>query len=296
MTHTVAEKTPIDATRYTRFEARPLTGSFGALIEGIQIADALDDDQLFAELRAAWVKYQVIFFRNQELPPAVHLALGKRFGEIQEQGYAPSMKEHPGVWVQEYPDMYKLPVTDINWHADGAFRPNPTRGSLLYAIDVPGGAGDTVWSDMVAAYEELSPAWRAFLDGLSAIHDNAARNFLRIFEQMGAEATAQMRRFLKPSEHPVICRHPESGRQFLFVSELMTREIVGMTERESRAVLDFLFAHQTRPEYQCRFKWEPGSLALWDNYCTIHRGIFDFGQSHRLMHRVSFHDGWQPAR
>jgi taurine dioxygenase len=173
--------------------------------------------------------------------------------------------------------------------------PNPTRGSLLYAVDVPAGAGDTVWSDMTAAYDDLSPAWQRFLDGLSAVHDNVAKNFLRVFEQMGAEATAQMRRFLKPTEHPLVCTHPETGRKFLLVSELMAREIVGMGERESRAVLDFLFAHQTRPEFQCRFRWEPGSLALWDNYSTIHRGIFDFGQAHRLMHRVSFHDGWKPA-
>jgi taurine dioxygenase len=295
MSVSFADKTPIEPTRYARFEARPLTGSFGALIDGVQIADALDDEALFAEIRAAWVRYQVVFFRGQRLTPAQHLALGQRFGEIQEQGYAPSLPEHPGVWVQEYPAMYDGPVADINWHADGSFRPNPTRGSLLYALDVPPGAGDTVWADMAAAFEEFSPAWQAFLAGLTAVHDNAARNFLHIFEQMGAEATAQMRKFLKPTAHPVVCRHPESGRRFLFVSELMTREVVGMSERESRTVLDFLFAHQVRPEFQCRFRWAPGSLALWDNYSTIHRGIFDFGRAHRLMHRVSFHDGWRPA-
>lgn len=295
MSTPVAEKVPIEAARYARFEARPLTGSFGALVTGVQLADALADDALFAELRAAWVRYQVLFFRGQRLAPAEQLALGRRFGEIQEQGYAPGMKDLPGVWVQEYPDMYKLAVADINWHADGSFRPNPTRGSILHAIDVPVGAGDTVWADMAAAYDDLSPAWQRFLEGLTAIHDNAARNLLRILEQMGGEATAQMRKYLPPNEHPVVCRHPESGRRFLFVSELMTREIAGMGERESRAVLDFLFAHQTRPEYQCRFKWEPGSVALWDNYSTIHRGIFDFGRAHRLMHRVSFHDGWRPA-
>jgi taurine dioxygenase len=295
MSQSLAEKQPIESTRYARFEARPLTGSFGAMVTGVQVAEALNDDALFRELRAAWVKYQALFFRDQDLAPAQQLALGKRFGEIQEQGYAPNLEGHPGVWVQEYPAMYKMPVSDINWHVDGSFRPNPTRGSLLYALDVPGGAGDTVWSDSSAAFADLSPAWQSFVGGLTAIHDNAAKNFLRIFEQLGAEATAQMRKYLAPSEHPVVCTHPESGRRFLFVSELMTREIVGMTERESRAVLDFLFAHQTRPEYQCRFKWEPRSLALWDNYSTIHRGIFDFGQAHRLMHRVSFHDGWKPS-
>ena len=118
-----------------------------------------------AEIREAWVKYQVVFFRDQALTPAQQLALGQRFGKIQEQGYAPGLKEHPGVWVQEYPEMYKMPVTDINWHVDGSFLPEPTRGSLLYAVDVPGGAGDTVWSDMTAAFEDLSPAWQQFLDG-----------------------------------------------------------------------------------------------------------------------------------
>jgi len=290
-----ADKVPIAGTRYRHFTARPLTGSFAAQVSGVQVADALANDELFRELRDAWVRYQVLFFRDQDLSPAQHLELGRRLGEIQQQGYVESLAGHPGVWVQEYPQMYKMPVNDINWHADSSFRPNPTRGSLLYAVDVPEGAGDTVWADMCAAYADLSPAWRAFLDPLTAVHDNVAKNFHRIFDSLGGEALAKMRAFLKPTEHPVVCTHPESGRRFLFVSELLTREITGMGERESRAVLDFLFAHQTRPEFQCRWHWEPKSLALWDNYSTLHRGIFDFGRSHRLMHRVSFHDHWRPA-
>jgi len=138
------------------------------------------------------------------LTPGQHLALGKRFGDIQEQGYAGTLAGHPGVWVQEY------------------------------------------------------PAWRQFLESFTAIHDTVRKNFHRIFDSMGGEIT-------------------------------------GLSERESRAVLDFLFAHQTRPEFQWRWHWEPKSLALWDNYSTIHRGIFAFGQGHRLMHRVSFHDHWRPA-
>jgi taurine dioxygenase len=295
MTTAPADKVPISGAHYGRFTARPMTGSFGALVSGIQIADALADDALFADLRTAWVRYQVLFFRDQVLTPAQHLALGTRFGTIQEEGYVGSLAGHPGVWVQEYPAMYRGPVNDINWHADSSFRASPTRGSLLYALDVPEGAGDTVWADMCAAWEDLSQAWRDFLNPLTAIHDNVTRNFHRIFDSMGGEALGKMRKFLPPTEHPVVCTHPESKRRFLFVSELLTREICGMSERESRAVLDFLFAHQTRPEFQCRWHWAPGSLALWDNYSTIHRGIFDFGQGHRLMHRVSFHDHWRPA-
>ena len=295
MPNPLAEKLPITGKRYAKFEARPLTGSFGALIEGVQLADALADDLLFGEIREAWLRYQVLFFRGQALTPAQHLALGRRFGEIQQLGYVGSLPDQPGVWIQEYPDMYKMPVNDINWHADSSFREQPTRGSLLYALDVPEGAGDTFWADMCAAYEDLTPAWRKFLDGLSAVHDNMARSLVRLLDEIGGEQLTKTRKFLPPSTHPVVCTHPETGRRFLFVSELMTREIVGMTERESRAVLDFLFAHQTRPEYQCRMHWEPKSLALWDNYSTIHRGIFDFGQAHRLMHRVSFNYAWRPA-
>ncbi|MEO8223834.1 MAG: TauD/TfdA family dioxygenase [Gammaproteobacteria bacterium] len=289
------DRTPIAGARYSRFTVRPMTGTFGALVSGVRITDALTDEALFTDLRTAWVRYQVLFFRDQDLAPEQHLALGKRFGDIQEQGYVGSLEGHPGVWVQEYPAMYKGPVNDINWHADRSFRTTPTRGSLLYALDVPDGAGDTVWADMCAAYDELSPAWQRFLDPLTTIHDNVARNFQRVFDSMGGEALDKMRKFLTPTEHPLVCTHPESRRRFLFISELLTREVTGMSDRESRAVLDFLFAHQTRPEFQCRWHWEPRSLALWDNYSTIHRGIFDFGQSRRLMHRVSFHDHWRPA-
>ncbi len=295
MAELATRQEPIGATSFKHFDAQPQTGSFAALIEGIQLADAIDDDALFADIHAAWLKYQVLFFRNQELTPDQHLKLGQRFGDIQKMGYAPSLDGHEGVWVQEYPALYDGLVTDIDWHADSTFRATPTRGSLLYALDVPPGAGATVWSDQCAAFNDLAPAWQNFLRELSAIHDNMQRNLLKVLEQMEPEQYKQVREYLPPSEHPVVCHHPETGKEFLFVSELMTREISGMNRNESRAVLDFLFAHQTRPEYQFRFHWEPKSLALWDNFSTLHRGIFDFGNSHRLMHRVSFNTPWTPS-
>lgn len=286
---------PLEHPEYERFTVVPQTASFAGLVQGVQLADALDDTELFAELHAAWLHYQVLFFRDQALSPEQHLALGNKFGEIQMQGYAPSLEGHEGVWVQEYPDLYAGIVTDIDWHADSSFRAQPTRGSLLYALEVPAG-GDTVWANMCAACSDLSPAWRQFLTGLTAVHDNMTKNLRSALERMSPEQFAQVRKYLPPCEHPVVCVHPETNREFLYVSELMTREIVGMTERESRAVLDFLFTHQTRPEYQCRFKWEPKSLVLWDNFSTLHRGIFDFGDAHRLMHRVSFNTPWTPSR
>lgn len=281
-----------EATEFTHFTVAPVSGTFGATIGDMQIADALDDEALFADLYRAWIHYQVLFFRNQELTPEQHLALGEKFGSVQKQGYAPSLDGHEGVWVQEYPDLFDGVVADINWHADSSFRSTPTRGSLLYALDVPESGGDTTWADQCAVYNNLAPGWRTFLEGLTCIHDNLWKNWLRVFEQNGAETIENLRKFLPPSEHPVVCTHPESGRKFVFVSELMSREIVGMNERESRAVLDFLFAEQTRPEYQARFHWRAKSLVLWDNFSTLHRGIFDFGKQHRLMHRVSFNTEW----
>jgi taurine dioxygenase len=281
-----------DATDFRRFEVAPVSGTFGATIHGLQVAEALDDSDLFDDLYRAWVNYQVLFFRDQALTPDQQLRLGEKFGSIQKEGYAPSLEGHEGVWVQEYPDLFDGVVADINWHADSSFRSVPTRGSLLYALDVPESGGDTTWADQCAVYRNLAPAWRQFLEGLTCIHDNLWKNWLRVFEKNGAETIENLRKFLPPSEHPVVCTHPESGRKFVFVSELMSREIVGMNERESRAVLDFLFAEQTRPEYQARFHWRAKSLVLWDNFSTLHRGIFDFGRQHRLMHRVSFNTEW----
>lgn len=282
----------LDEEKFSSFTAHPVTGTFAATIPDLQIADAIDDDELFADLHRAWIKYQVLFFRDQELTPEQQLAIGRRFGEIQKQGYAPSLHGHEGVWVQEYPDLYEGVVADINWHADSSFRAVPTRGSLLYALDVPVSGGDTTWADQCAAFDNLSSQWQGFAETLTCVHDNLWKNWRRVLEQNGGKALEDVRKFLPPSEHPVVCTHPESGRRFLFVSELMSREIVGMNERESRAVLDFLHAEQTRPEYQARFHWKPKSLVLWDNYSTLHRGIFDFGRQHRLMHRVSFNTEW----
>jgi taurine dioxygenase len=292
MNAALTDRIPVKRKAYDRFDAAPVTGTFGAAISGIQITDAIEDDELFDEIRAAWLTYQVLFFRDQELSPDQHLKLGERFGEIQKQGYAPNLEGFEGVWVQEYPDLYEGVVADINWHSDSSFRETPTRGSLLYAIDVPASGGDTVWADMCAAYEDLSPTWKSFVESLACMHDNLANNWLGVLEKNGGKALDEVRKYLPPSEHPVVCTHPETGRKFLFVSEFMSREITGMSGRESRAVLDFLFAHQTRPEYQARFHWQPKSLVLWDNFSTLHRGIFDFGQSHRLMHRVSFNTDW----
>ena len=273
---------------------RPVTGTLGAAVAGVDLSRPLDE-QTLAEIRAAWLEHQALFFRDQELTPQQHEAFAGNFGELTKAGFMPTLEGASHVFVQEYPGLYSRDVTDITWHCDAAFLPVPSRGSVLYALDVPEGAGDTVWANMYAAYEDLSDSMQSFLSGLTAVHDNAYRNLETLMTRLGPEQFLQMRKMLPPSEHPVVRTHPETGRKCLFVSELMTSHIKGMKPAESRMLLDFLFRHSTQPEFQCRFTWRKNSVAFWDNRCTIHKGVFDFGDRHRLMHRVSIDDDRPPA-
>ena len=278
---------------HSQITVRPVTGTFGATVGGVDISQPLDEATL-GEIRAAWLEYQVLFFRDQEMTPHQHEAFAANFGELTKAGFMPTLEGTTGVFVQEYPGLYSRDVTDITWHCDAAFLPIPSRGSVLYALDVPEGAGDTVWANMYAAYDDLSDSMQSFLSGLTAVNDNAYRNLETLLERLGPEAFAKMRKMLPPSEHPVVRTHPDTGRKSLFVSELMTSHIKDMKPEESRVLLDFLFRHSTQPEFQCRFSWEANSVAFWDNRCTIHKGVFDFGDRHRLMHRVSIDDDQPP--
>lgn len=279
---------------YTQITVSPATGTLGAVVKGVDLSRPLADTTL-AEIRSAWLDHQVLFFRDQELTPQQHEAFAANFGELTKAGFMPTLEGTTGVFVQEYPGLYSRDVTDITWHSDSAFLPLPSRGSVLYALDVPEGAGDTVWANMYAAYEELSSSMQEFLSGLTAVNDNAYRNLETLMTRLGPEQFLQMRKMLPPSEHPVVRTHPETGRKCLYVSELMTSHIKDVTPEESRILLDYLFRHSTRPEFQCRFSWEKNSVAFWDNRCTIHKGVFDFGDRRRLMHRVSLNGETPPA-
>ena len=272
---------------------RPLTGAMGAELSGIDLSQPLDN-KVLAAIRQAWLDHHVLFFRDQKLTPDQHVKFSSHFGKLTPKGFMPSLAGHPNVMVQEYPELYKREVNDVTWHCDATFLPMPTRGSVLYALEVPDGAGDTVWANMHAAYENLSSHMQIFLSGLTAIHDNVHRDPGRVITQMGAEHFSTMRKILPPIEHPVVRTHPETGRKCLFVNELMTSHIKDINRDESNALLAFLFAHQTKEEFQCRFRWEVNSVAFWDNRCTIHKGVFDFGDQKRLMHRVSIEDDQSP--
>ncbi len=281
-------------TQDTQISFTPLTGSFGAEVKGVDLAEPINEKALQV-LKEAWIRYQVLFFRDQEITPDQQIGFARRFGELTTQGYMPKLDGNDYVWVQEYPALFSRGVNDITWHADSTFLEKPSKGSVLYALDVPESGGDTIWADMCAAYEALSDAMQTFLSGLTAMHDNMHKHLERLIEQMGPERFAQMRHMMPPTAHPVVRTHPESGRKCLFVSELMTSHIVELNPEESRQILALLFEHSNRPEFQCRMRWKQGSVAFWDNRSTIHKGVFDFGDAHRLMHRVSINDDQRPV-
>ena len=279
---------------FSQFKVTPLSGSFGAEISQIELAAELPDAAV-KQLKQAWTRYKVLFFRDQHLTPDQQSKFAAHFGEFTQAGFMPSVDGYPHVWLQEYPALNDADVNDITWHIDAAFLPVPTRGSVLYALEVPDKGGDTVWADTEAAFEDLSDPMQAFLSGLTATHDNMYKNVWRIIEKQGGAYIDQVRQMMQPSTHPLIRTHPETGRKSLFVSELMTSHINELSREESDMLLNWLFRHVSKPEFQCRLKWRNHTVAMWDNRNTIHRAIMDFGDRHRLMHRISLNDDQPPV-
>ncbi len=267
------------------FRLEPQSGTFGAKVTGLDLTQQIAPDAA-TDLYAAWLKYKVLFFRDQQLTPAQYSALGKVFGkEFMQKGRHPQLEGYPHIWVQAYPLMAEGPISDFTWHSDAAFMDIPLKATALYAVEVPEAGGDTAWSDMAAAYEDLSEKMQNMLSGLTARHDFAHYHLRNLLEQMEPETLAATLKAMPPAEHPVVCTHPETGHKCLFVSELLTSEIVGMKPAESRALLEFLFTHQKRAEFQCRIHWREHSIAVWDNRSTNHKGVMDFGDQPRVMHR-----------
>ena len=278
---------------YTRIDVRPVTGALGAEVSGIRLAEPLDEET-FTELRDAWLTYQVLFFRDQELTPEQHVAFAGQFGEFQKPGFVPTLEDHPNIRKQEMNEHSKI-GSDVTWHTDDTFVEIPSMGSVLYALDVPEAGGDTAWINMYQAFETLSEPMQAFISPMTAIHDISATMGLDILKNYGAEAWQKLRDSTPPVEHPVVRTHPETGRKSLFVNPLLTSSINGLSQPESQMLLDLLFRHIRQPENMCRFRWRKHSVAFWDNRSTAHKGINDFLPAHRLMHRVAIADTERPC-
>jgi taurine dioxygenase len=262
----------------------PVAGALGAEVSGLELARPLDDATV-AALRQAWLEHLVLFFRDQALSPAQFLAFARRFGEPIEYPFVRGLDDYP-----EIIPVLKLEHERVNfggvWHSDTAYLDVPPMASMLVAREIPPFGGDTLFANMYLAYETLSDGMKRLLDGLVAVNSSAKADASRTREdRMKDRAREAARDYV--AAHPVVRRHPETGRRALYVNVAHTVRFDGMTEEESAPLLAFLFQHQIRPEFTCRFRWRPGSIAFWDNRCAQHHAINDYRGHRRLLHRVT---------
>lgn len=270
--------------------AKPIAGALGAEITGIDLTQEISALQ-FEQLQQLLVEHQVIFFRDQDISPAQHKALAQWFGPLQSHPAYGTVAGFPEITILE--STADKPTKIEQWHTDMTFRQQPPLGTILRSRIVPERGGDTLWASLGAAYDGLSDKMQNFLSGLSAIHDFAFGFRHSLAEPGGRERLAQALTDNPPVQHPVISTHPSSGRKMVFVNRLFTTAIVGMKEKESRALLEFLYQHCESDEYSCRFQWRENSIAFWDNRSTLHKPINDYFPAHRLMERITI-DGAAP--
>ena len=279
---------------YRQIDVRAIAGALGAEVHGVDLSAPLADD-LRDELRRAFLEHLVIFFRGQDLAPEQLVAVARHFGPIGTYPFAEPLAEHPQVIA-----VIKEPEQHGNfggiWHSDTAYLERPSLGSLLYAREVPAAGGDTLFANMYLAYERLSDGMKDLLDGLTAVN-SAAKNkdALRADHLAGGAMVAKTPEHMDlEAVHPVVRSHPETGRKALYVNCAHTLRFTDMTEVESAPLLEFLFEHLVRAEHTCRFRWQPGSLAIWDNRCTQHYPLNDYHGHRRVMHRVTI-EGERPV-
>jgi taurine dioxygenase len=268
----------------THLTVTPTSGTIGAEIGGVRL-DAVDDDTV-AAIRRVWLEHKVVFFRDQELDSDQLLAFARRIGDLARYPFVPGIDGYPDIIA-----VIKLPEERTNfggiWHSDTAYLDEPPMATMLLAREVPPVGGDTMFADMYAAFDTLSPAMQSLLEPLRAVNSSALADVSKTREDRLRDAGDVEDLPVYEATHPVVRTHPETGRRALYVNVAHTARFEGMTEAESRPLLAFLFQHQVRPELTCRFHWEVGSLALWDNRCAQHNPVNDYDGFRRVMHRIT---------
>src|SRR3546814_642646 len=282
----VARRTPegFDDRPYERFSLRALTPTIGAEVTGVHLADV--DDELQAEIHRALLEWKVLFFRDQDISQDQQRDFAARWGELESHPFYKHVQ--PGK-TQDSPDVVTLakdeasPGVENEWHADITWHEAPSFGAVLRAGEIPPVGGDTLGADAAAAYDGLPEELQERIDGMVAVHDWR--------QSFGVAMPAELVEELSPRfpavEHPVVRVHPETGRKTLFVNRIFTQHVVGLDEAESDALLLRLYEQMHRPEYQCRFAWTPGAVALWDNRATQHYASSDYHPQPRVMDRIS---------
>lgn len=277
--------------RNSQIEVRPIAGSIGAEIHNVDVSQELDEATIH-DIRTALLDHCVIFFRDQKLEPERHKAFTRRFGKIFIHPNYKGMQADPEIiTITREPGDKK--IVGEEWHADTTMMPEPPMGAILYGVEVPPYGGDTLFANQAQAYEALSEGMKKMLAGVKAVHSDrkvagpaANKNAFRATK---VREDADWRETV--SVHPVVVTHPETGRKQLYVNASYTMGFEGMTEAESRPLLDYLLEHGHRPEFTCRFRWATGSIAFWDNRVCKHLAIHDAGPFRRVMRRTQIAGG-----
>jgi taurine dioxygenase len=265
---------------YQTIEIRKSAPNIGAEIFAADLSKPLDDQQ-FQEVHDALMNHLVIFFRDQKLSAEGHKEFGRRFGKLHVHPAAPSvLADHPEIFVIKA-DEKSNRVAGEEWHSDVSCDAEPPMGSILYLTEVPpDGGGDTMFANMYLAYETLSGPIKQMLEGMTAIHDG--EHVYRGRYEVDDSGKAYPR-----SEHPVVRTHPVTRKKSLFVNRTFTTRIVDLKTNESNAILEMLYRHIETPEFCVRFKWQPNSIAFWDNRCAQHHALWDYYPNRRYGHRVT---------
>ncbi|HJP38925.1 MAG TPA: TauD/TfdA family dioxygenase [Gammaproteobacteria bacterium] len=269
----------------TSIEFAPISGSLGALVTGIDFTSALPAESLKA-LQEGWLKYQLLIFEDQELTNQQFKSMAGYFGEIEIEQFIPKIEGDDEIEILGQHPVSEWAPSPCLYHIDVSMQEVPSKGAALYAVDPPKVGGDTIWVNGYAAWEALSDSMQQFLLDKKGLFTAAHRKALDGFIRGGQKTHEIATNFLQHrSEHPIVCTHPETGRKYLFVDELFMYSIIGLSFDENDAICSFLFKHISKPEFQCRYKWRAGSIAVWDNRCTLHRRVDDTN-SRRIMHRL----------
>jgi taurine dioxygenase len=270
-------------------EIQPLSGTLGVEIRGVDLSRELSNSET-ADIYGAFLTHKVLYFRGPELSPQQQLRISRVFGEPDVYPFIKGLDEVP-----EVIEILKTEKDEVNfggtWHSDTAYMPEPALGTVLHAVEVPDTGGDTQFANMVAAYDALSDGMKAMLEGLRGVNDSDA-----FYGGSRAAAMAKLDGMAKNnieqaqgyvSEHPVVRTHPQTGEKGLYLSRAHTRRFAGMSEDESRPLIEFLADHAVRPEFTCRVHWEPGAVTVWDNRVTQHFALNDYPGKRRRMRRVT---------
>ena len=265
-------------SQFTKFRVQQMTPAIGAELLDVDLRNF--DDTLIAEVRAALLKYKVVFFRNQELTRPQHIEFASQFGGLEIHPATPKDQADPEVLrIAHGP---KSRGAENMWHSDVTWREAPSLGSILRALELPQVGGDTLFANMVMAYDRLSDELKEKIEPLSASHDIA-----RVFARRLGKKAEDLHDKYPPMVHPVVRTHPETKERVIYVNGAFTDHIVDMDPQESRELLDTLYKTAWNPELQCRFRWEVGSMAFWDNRACQHFAASDYYPDVRVMERVT---------